>query len=235
MRGMPGKYSITYREVQAPITDPITKFGGQPVWLEQPQWPLSRKYGTPMQFVCQIVLLTELFGDIEGRMAYIFITDDYDTGYLADTWKPDGGENAVIIQPGGVWAGPAQSLHEGPTLYRRAWEHHDWQRTPCEFEVELRFGEDPAEGVWDDVDSDDATAWDNYFDALVEDKIGGAPVPTVNSGPKLARFPPNWRLLLQVNTKVNDEDPFFLNLASDGVGYAVLSEDGRSGKFMWSR
>jgi hypothetical protein len=44
-----------------------------------------------------------------------------------------------------------------------------------EFDVGLRFGEDPAEGVWDDVDPDDEAAWNNYFDALVEDKIGGMP------------------------------------------------------------
>ena len=29
-----GKYDIEFIEVDAQITDPITKFGGQPVWLE---------------------------------------------------------------------------------------------------------------------------------------------------------------------------------------------------------
>ena len=229
---MPGKYSITYREVQAPITDPVTKFGGQPVWLERPQWPVSRRYGRQMQFICQIVLFADLFGDIEGRMAYLVMTDSYGMEIMPETWEPDGGENAVIIQPGGIWAGPAHSLGEGPTLYRRASVHHGGQRTLCEFDVGLRFGEDPAEGVWDDVDPDDEAAWNNYFDALVEDKIGGMPVPTINSGPILDRFPHNWRLLLQLNTK---DEPFFLNFASDGVGYTVLSGDGRAGKFMWSR
>ena len=38
---MPKKYTITYHEVQMPITDLVTKFGGQPVWWDQPCWPLS--------------------------------------------------------------------------------------------------------------------------------------------------------------------------------------------------
>jgi hypothetical protein len=33
---MPKKYTITYREVRSPITTPVTKFGGQPVWLDAP-------------------------------------------------------------------------------------------------------------------------------------------------------------------------------------------------------
>lgn len=53
---MPKKYTNTYREVTSPIMEPVTKFGGQPVWIGEPQWPVSRQYGTPMQFICQIAL-----------------------------------------------------------------------------------------------------------------------------------------------------------------------------------
>jgi uncharacterized protein YwqG len=70
--------------------------------------------------------------------------------------------------------------------------------------------------------------------ALFEDKIGGTPVPTINR----PRFPDlqHWRLLLQLNTKDNEGgDPFFLNLASDGVGYAFIARDGHRGMFLWSR
>jgi hypothetical protein len=38
---------------------------------------------------------------------------------------------------------------------------------------------------------------------------------------------------MQLNTKSGD--PFFVNFAPDGVGWAFLSEDGTVGKFMWSR
>ena len=79
---MPRKYTITYREVTAPITEPVTKFGGQPVWLDEPRWPLSRMYGTPMQFICQIALDPAIFGELPTRMAYLFLTDwDYESTY----------------------------------------------------------------------------------------------------------------------------------------------------------
>ena len=46
------KYTMSYHESPTPITNLVTKFGGQPVWLEEPQWPISRSYGEPMQFIC---------------------------------------------------------------------------------------------------------------------------------------------------------------------------------------
>jgi hypothetical protein len=49
---MPAKCTISYREVSSPNTTPVTKFGGQPVWLDEPSWPVSRVYGDPMQFIC---------------------------------------------------------------------------------------------------------------------------------------------------------------------------------------
>jgi uncharacterized protein YwqG len=231
MASMPRKYTITYREVATPITEPVTKFGGQPVWVEKPCWPVSRMYGRPMRFICQIALPNDLFGSVDASMAYLFITDDYEHGYPADTWEPEGGENALILQPGGTWDGPTLPLREGPSLYRRTWTGSGWEHTPCEFAVELHPGDDPELGAWDHIDSGDEDAWDAYMDALFEDKVGGTPVPTPNE--PTFPDPERWRLLLQVNTK--DDDPFFLNFASDGVGYAFLSEDGRQGKFLWSR
>jgi hypothetical protein len=239
---VPRKYSISYREVASPITDPVTKFGGQPVWVNEPSWPVSRSYGTPMQFICQIALPADLFGGIEPRMAYLFITDDYEHGYLADTWELDGGENALILQPGSTLDGPTLPLYEGPSLYRRTstgvgFDPHTgtgWERSRCEFAVELHPGDDPEVGTWDDVDPDDKRRWKAYMAALFEDKIGGTPVPTPNE--PAFPDPAQWRLLLQLNTKDNaGEDSFFLNFAWDGVGYAFLSADGRLGTFLWSR
>lgn len=231
---MPLKYSIRYKSATAPIIEPVTKFGGQPVWIEEPQWPLSRKYGMAMQFICQIVLTADLFGDIEPRMAYLFITDWDFEGVPPDTPEPDGGENAVILQPGGVWQGPSLPLREGPTLYQRACEDGRWVHSPVELEVQLLAGNDPHEDAWDHQRR--SSAFDAYFEALCEDKIGGTPVPTINCGPKELAGPGDWRLLLQLNTKGEDEsDLFFLNFATDGVGWALISEDGRLGKFMWSR
>jgi len=236
------KYVLRYHEAPTPIRTLTTKFGGQPVWLEEPSWPLSRAYGTPMQFICQIALPAEFLAAEGARMVYLFVTDDYDHGYRASTFEPDGGENALILQPAGQWEGPTHPLRSGPTLYRRTWTGRDfdpdtgagWDRTPGEWAVELQAGEDPAGGAWGDRDGDDPVAWRSYRDALAEDKIGGTPVPTIND----PTFPDaeQWRLLLQLNTKENEiGDPFFLNFADDGVGYAFLSREGRRAQFFWSR
>jgi hypothetical protein len=233
---MPRKYTIRYREALEPIREPVTKFGGRPVWIAEPQWPMSHLYDRPMHFVCQIVLDPALFGELPTRMAYVFLTDWDGESVFPDTMEPDGGENAVIVQPGGTWVGECLPLSDGPGIYRRAWRNERWEQTPCELAVELHPGEDPHSGVWDEVDSDNERAWAAYFAALYEDKIGGTPVPTP-FGSRFEAGPDQWRLLLQLSAKDNDQDsdPFFLNLASDGVGYAFLSPDGRGGKFLWNR
>jgi hypothetical protein len=157
---MKKKYTITFHEVQTPITEPVTKFGGQPVWITEAQWPLSRRLGIPMQFICQIKLYPELFGPLEAQMAYIFMTDHID---IDPYWtsEPDEGENAVILQPG-AWSGPTLPLTEGPSLYRwipntaRWWRikrlqkripRSSWYwshiKLPRECAVELHPGEDP--------------------------------------------------------------------------------------------
>src|ERR1700759_4787138 len=106
--------SIEFVESRRPITDPHTKFGGQPVWLGKADWPLSKATGRPMQFICQIKIDPEKFAPVDARMAYLFMTDD---GNVDGTWEPDGGENAVILQPGDVTA-RTTSILDGPSLNR---------------------------------------------------------------------------------------------------------------------
>ena len=45
------KYVLSSELTPAPITEPVSKLGGQPVWVDAPQWPLSRATGKPMSFV----------------------------------------------------------------------------------------------------------------------------------------------------------------------------------------
>ncbi|MFJ2740318.1 hypothetical protein ACIO3O_11670 [Streptomyces sp. NPDC087440] len=89
------------------VAEPVTKVGGQPVWLDAPQWPLSKDSGEPMEFIGQF----ELPGD---RLAYVFMTEN-----APGTFVPDGGENAVIVQPGGrvpSFVAGVRDLASGPTL-----------------------------------------------------------------------------------------------------------------------
>src|SRR5689334_10524863 len=90
--------SIEFIPATQPITGLVTKFGGQPVWLAEPQWPVSQSTGRPMQFIAQIALSRELFQVAAGQMAYLFMTGEEVA--VDGTWAAEGGENAVIIQPG---------------------------------------------------------------------------------------------------------------------------------------
>lgn len=83
----------------APVTSRVTKFGGQPVWVAEPTWPLSTELGTPMRFVGQVNVPAT--GSAPERMAYLFLTQDDDED-VDGTWEPDAGENALICQPGQV-------------------------------------------------------------------------------------------------------------------------------------
>src|SRR5689334_7009679 len=109
------RYLVTFHEVATPIREPVTKFGGQPVWIDRPAWPTGRKTGRPMRFICQVALDPLVFGIIPTRMAYLFMTDEEE--FVDGTYEPEGGENAVVIQSGeGADTIPAQV--EGLTLYR---------------------------------------------------------------------------------------------------------------------
>lgn len=132
---MKKKYRINFRETKTPITEPVTKFGGQPVWIEKPEWAVSRSTGKPMMFICQIELEQEIFGQIAGKMAYIFMTDEDD--HTEGTWEAKGGENAVIIQPNGI--NPLSiRLEAGHTLniWKTLENEKRNQSFACEFAVE---------------------------------------------------------------------------------------------------
>lgn len=80
---------LRFVPAHAPVRGAVTKVGGQPVWLEEPQWPVSRSTGEPMEFLGQFALAG-------GALAYLFMSAD---GH--ETWEPEAGENALVIQPGG--------------------------------------------------------------------------------------------------------------------------------------
>ena len=92
---------------------PRTKLGGQPDWIDTPQWPLSTERKTPMRFIGQFNL-GEVFPEHDGKYAYIFMTED-DDEYVDGTWEPEGGENAVIIQPHGIAPLAVEILKAGPS------------------------------------------------------------------------------------------------------------------------
>jgi hypothetical protein len=167
-----------------------------------------------MRFIAQIALEPRLFGVVPAQMAYLFITDD-EEDFVDGTYEPDGGENAVVLQPGS-FAGPKLDISEGPTL-RGMVEKPGSDRLvpePCEFEVTLAYGEDSGAVGQDDQDG-------------YENKVGGR--PTFLQGEEYPQGGP-WRLLLQLDSA---SVPFDINFGDAGVGYAFISETGTEGKFLW--
>jgi uncharacterized protein YwqG len=223
---MTKRHSIEFVETKNPIRGAVTKFGGQPAWIAQPQWPLSAQTGRPMRFICQIALDPELFGPIDARVAYLFITDEEE--HVDGTWEPDGGENAVILQPGSTSV-PVTSASTGPTLYRMAKKMFRKRSVPqsCEFGVKTVVAEDHEFVPEEKRDEWSDDQGENYWNDLLGNKIGGTPLFIQSD-----EFPDSgrWKLLLQLDSA---EAPFHLNLGDAGVGYAFLSEDGKRAKFLW--
>jgi uncharacterized protein YwqG len=220
--------TIEFDEVTQPIREVVTKFGGQPTWLGEPQWPLSRESGEPMRFICQIRLDEVLFGamGMDARMAYLFMTDGEE--YIDGTWEPEGGENAVVLQPGGSPV-EASKLPTGPTLYRMVNKPLQERLVPeaCEYAVRLSYGEDPPQVGEDVLGTWNESEMREHERQLEGNKLGGTPL--FLQAPEFPG-PGEWRLLLQLDsTKV----PFYLNFGDSGVGYAFLSVDSREARFLW--
>ena len=158
---MTAKATIEFTESDDPITQPVSKFGGQPVWIDDPQWPLSKETGNQMRFICQIALDETLFPGSAGKVAYLFMTEEEDGSFVDSTYEPDGGENAIIIQPGKSSSACCDQA-EGPTLYRMVEkEGFDLlQQVPCEFSI------NPTPGIDTEVSDD----------GLDENKVGGLPI-----------------------------------------------------------
>jgi uncharacterized protein YwqG len=214
------KHRIAFEEVSSPITEAVTKFGGQPSWVGEPEWPISRQTGNPMRFICQVRLTHDLFPNTTAQMAYVFMTDEDNDEFVDGTYEPDGGENAVILQPG-VPAVPTKKLAEGPALYRMVEKpgHNRLQPEPCEFAVRLTVEDEAPFSLQDEVHA--ATG------KLDENKIGGTPV--FMQGDEFP-FQGNCRLLLQLDSC---SVPFYINFGDAGVGYAFLNEAGDQAKFLW--
>lgn len=196
---------IEFVRADARIEEPVTKFGGQPVWLSEAQWPLNPQ-GEPMMFIAQIAL--DLSG-FEGKMAYIFMDDGDDAD---ETWDPNAGSNAVVVQPDGELLASVTTgaRVNGPSLVEMVQVEDERMLRPQarEYAVTLR--------EHDDIQSDF-----NF-----QNKIGGFPSwfqddETPGDG---------WQLLLQLDSA---RVPFDVNFGDAGVGYAFLSPDGRRGKFLW--
>ncbi|MEM8866022.1 MAG: DUF1963 domain-containing protein [Planctomycetota bacterium] len=225
---MPTKHVIAFKETASPLTSTSTKFGGQPNWVSEPQWPLSEETGNPMRFIGQIALAEVPGFATEAQVAYIFMTDEEDGEHVDGIWDPDSGENAVVLQPGDCDV-DFEELAEGPTLFRLVQKEGQSRVSQefCEFAVSLTPTEDVeymSEGDrWKLPDVKQKAA----RGVLEESKIGGTPV--FLQGDELP-FEEGWQLLLQLDSGTA---PFRVNFGDVGIGYAFMNSDGTEAKFLW--
>ncbi|MFJ4469131.1 hypothetical protein ACIP2X_16785 [Streptomyces sp. NPDC089424] len=205
------------------VREPVTKVGGQPVWLAEPQWPLSRSTGEPMEFLGQFAL-------DDGRLAYLFMTDDEDD-FIDGTYEPEAGENALVIQPEGRIPGFVRI--DGRAVGPSAGTDHLPHPSPDDAGgcagasdegdegAEIAEITEIAEIAEDDVKGDD--------DSRPLQFLGGPGIePHWLQGEELPGE--GWRLVVQLDSC---DLPFDVNFGDAGVGYAFLSPDGREGRFLW--
>jgi hypothetical protein len=228
-RWLTPRLEMSWRPGTASIDRPITKLGGQPFWLDQPFWPVSRRSGAPMTFIGQFSLPGSGVG-----MAYLFLSDEED-----GTFELEGGENALIIQPGGRVPPfvSGETRRAGPALWRRGM---DWnERVPVElhidlhvpsestaaaFEREVVYQDAARRGVSVEEDGDRA-------DVGCRSYVGGEPLFWQPWAP--VEMGASWRFFFQLDGAEGwGEDAFALNFGG-GTGYAFLSQDQREGRFFW--
>lgn len=84
-----------------PVVTPISKLGGQPVFVARIESPHCRSCGQPMDFLGQFRLDTPLPLSRHYQMAYVFMCPGKydDRGWLVcPTFEPFSGANALLLQ-----------------------------------------------------------------------------------------------------------------------------------------
>jgi predicted DNA-binding WGR domain protein/uncharacterized protein YwqG len=218
---------VRFTEVKIPITTPITKFGGQPVWLAEPRWPLSARTGHPIPFMCQIKLEPELFGTIDATIAYIFKDGD-------------GDDMATVLQPGNIVARhdlygqegdfPLFSIQTNGSTLRKSISIQEppfYQSVEVEYSAQLKAGWDAPYAFDDERENWSQEKENRTYSKTIGYKIGGSPCIFDDE------FVPEelhekWNLLLQMRQPEENEDESAL---SDYFGEVTcwwfISKDGK--------
>jgi uncharacterized protein YwqG len=174
-----------------------SKLGGNPNWLQTPEWPLSQSTGEPMAFIGQIKLDKDLFPFAQSEWAYIFMTGSDD----AETWDPEGGENAIILQPGDNSHIKTTPVFKGPTL------------SEISYVLSTEKFNEPE-------NSADDSAGENQFSS----KLGGIPAFVQEEDYPEVYADEEWNLIMQL---CSSELPFFVNFGDECVGYVLLTSNGK--------
>jgi hypothetical protein len=224
------RLELLFRPATAPIRQPRAKLGGQPSWLQAPTWPLSAASGTPMCFVGQFPIPGS-----GGRIGYLFLTEAPDDA-ASVTSEPEGGENALLIQPDGRIPDflSVSEQPTGPSLWRRGanWDDH----VPVELQIDVaELGPAQEKALEAEIAAQEAEIAGTDLEIPETEVlsprsyVGGKPCFWQ---PHIVLAPP-WRFFFQLDGAEGwEDDPYALNFGG-GTGYAYLSADGLEGRFYW--
>ena len=179
----------------------ITKFGGQPDWIEQPQWPVSLAWDNrPLKFIGQIRLNDFYYEPEKLSLVYIFMTqpeDRNDTFFDPDIIYPDEGETAVIIQPDREIPEYLQveNLRTGPTV--------------------------DSKNIWIPQITEVEETLATEFEQIDQDKFCG--IPAFNQHSKKES---DSKLLLQLHTNWL---PFYINAGGAPTMFVLLNNTNEKG------
>lgn len=224
---MKKRASLNYEQVKKPLHELVSKLGGQPNWIQEPEWPLDKAKGEKMVFIGQIVLQENLFGDVKGKVAYLFIDGDEEG---QDTWDPESGQNAVVIQPGNNDF-PKVTDATGPVCeVSEEFEGEDLNPDGlAEFKLIMNVEDEPdymdEDSLMELAESDDEK-YDQYCEVMSIDKVGGSPL-----------FIQGYEFPIEGDSKLIcqlDESsiPILVNFGC-GVAYVFMNSDGTFGKLLW--
>ncbi|MFJ1706313.1 hypothetical protein [Kitasatospora sp. NPDC088346] len=188
---------------EQPISDPVAKFGGEPVWLAEPTWPLDPGSGEPLVFIGQFPVPGQ-----ELRLAYLFLDEE---DIVMGGTDPERGDAVLLVQPDGripsfAVIGPPGT--RGRTLWR-------WGPDDAEIPVEWRIDLQPVPPLLGAEEP--------------RDHLGGA----ARYPNECARVGSPWQFLFRISDAgEGEDDPYFLNFGY-GFGFAFVSPDRREGRFYW--
>jgi len=236
------RFNLEFLKTSKPIENHVTKFGGQPTWLTEPEWPLSRGTNDPMRFICQIA-----FSDLaldepyDKGMAYLFMSDsetliDGELYGAYDQFDPEGGENAVILQPGTERLVDTSPLTKGPSLLPKkamygfgdqvaAWAQANEYE---EYAVQLLSANDPAFVSIDDLAEFPDSQRQQYREKLSGNKLAG--VPGFIQPDEFPFSLGTSQLLLQLDS---GKTPFYVDFGDVGVGYLFVEKGSGRARFLW--
>ncbi|BAZ78767.1 DUF1963 domain-containing protein [Sphaerospermopsis kisseleviana CS-549] len=228
---MPLKTQFQIIESLTEILDPVTKFGGQPVWIAEPLWPLGPETGEQMLFLGQIALNHEIFPDSNGIMVYLFFEQESEPLYNEAF--------AIVIQTTeNVYTSGDQieflSATTGPTIYEL---NEDNEVVYQEYGVILEHVENedsvPLKERYTINDLNYDPGYQFARPELAGNKIGGQPlyIGHLTNPPELFTSD-EWLLLLQLaptqgyyNNLQPNFYPFYMELGEFGILTVFISQD----------